>query len=48
MWKPAERIRFEPARGNMPTAYQARASQLFSPISLGPLTLRHRTWVPAM
>ncbi|MFZ9506430.1 MAG: hypothetical protein ACO29W_05480 [Burkholderiaceae bacterium] len=48
MWKPAERIRFEPARGNMPTADQARASQLFSPISLGPLTLRHRTWVPAM
>ena len=26
MWKPAERIRFEPARGHMPTADQARAS----------------------
>ncbi len=48
MWKPAERIRFEPARGRIPTADQARASQLFSPVALGPLTLRHRTWVPAM
>lgn len=48
MWKPAERIRFEPARGHLPTAEEARASRLFSPVSLGPLRLHHRTWVPAM
>jgi 2,4-dienoyl-CoA reductase-like NADH-dependent reductase (Old Yellow Enzyme family) len=48
MWKPPERIRFAPARGRVPTADEARASRLFSPVRLGPLTLRHRTWVPAM
>lgn len=48
MWKPPERIRFEPSRGRIPSADEARASRLFSPISLGPLSLRHRTWVPAM
>jgi 2,4-dienoyl-CoA reductase-like NADH-dependent reductase (Old Yellow Enzyme family) len=48
MWKPTERIRFEPARGRIPTADEARASQLFSPVQLGPLRLEHRTWVPAM
>ena len=48
MWKPPERIRFAPARGRMPMADEARASRLFSPVRLGPLTLRHRTWVPAM
>ena len=48
MWKPAERIRFDPRPGRVPTADEARASRLFSPVTLGPLTLRHRTWVPAM
>ena len=48
MWKPAERIRFEPSRGRIPTADEARASRLFSPVQLGPLALEHRTWVPAM
>ena len=48
MWKPAERIRFEPTRGRIPTADEARASKLFSPVQLGPLGLEHRTWVPAM
>jgi len=31
-----------------PTAEEARASLLFSPIALGPITAEHRTWVPAM
>lgn len=48
MWKPSERIRFEPSRGHIPTREEARAATLFSPIALGPITLRHRTWVPAM
>ena len=48
MWKPAERIRFVPARGHVPTQQEAQASRLFSPVQLGPLSLRHRTWVPAM
>jgi len=48
MWKPAERIRFEPSSGRIPSAKEARASQLFSPVQLGPLKLEHRTWVPAM
>ena len=48
MWKPAERIRFVPSRGRVPSRQEAQASRLFSPVQLGPLTLRHRTWVPAM
>jgi 2,4-dienoyl-CoA reductase-like NADH-dependent reductase (Old Yellow Enzyme family) len=48
VWKPPERIRFEPARGRVPSAAEAQASRLFSPVNLGPLALRHRTWVPAM
>lgn len=48
MWHPPERIRFVPAPGRVPTVEQARASRLFSPVRLGTLTLRHRTWVPAM
>jgi 2,4-dienoyl-CoA reductase-like NADH-dependent reductase (Old Yellow Enzyme family) len=31
-----------------PTRDEARASRLFSPIRLGPVTARARTWVPAM
>jgi dimethylglycine catabolism A len=31
-----------------PTAEEALQSLWFSPLSLGPTTLRHRTWVPAM
>ncbi|MGA1326697.1 MAG: hypothetical protein ACO305_08745, partial [Rubrivivax sp.] len=48
MWKPAERIRFESRPGRVPSAAEAQASRLFSPVAVGPLTLRHRTWVPAM
>ncbi len=48
MWKPSERIRYEPSRGHIPDAKEAQAARLFSAVSLGPLRLNHRTWVPAM
>ncbi|MBS0376894.1 MAG: NADH:flavin oxidoreductase [Proteobacteria bacterium] len=48
MWRPSERIRYAPAPGRWPTAAQAAASHLFSPVTVGPITLRARTWVPAM
>ena len=48
MWKPPERIEFTPDPGVWPSAEQARASRLFSPVQLGPVQLSHRTWIPAM
>ncbi|MCA9684309.1 MAG: NADH:flavin oxidoreductase [Myxococcales bacterium] len=48
MWTPPERIRHPIAPSTWPSAEAARASRLFSPIELGPLTLSSRTWVPAM
>ncbi len=48
MWTPPERIRHPIPATAWPSAEQARASSLFSPIELGPLTLATRTWVPAM
>jgi dimethylglycine catabolism A len=48
MWRPPERIRHDSRPANWPSARQAAESRLFSPIELGPITLRHRTWVPAM
>jgi dimethylglycine catabolism A len=48
MWRPAQRIRHQPQAGRIPTREQAAASQLFSPIAIGPLVLRQRSWVPAM
>jgi 2,4-dienoyl-CoA reductase-like NADH-dependent reductase (Old Yellow Enzyme family) len=48
MWRPAERIRYEPIPGQWPTAAEAAASRLFSPVQVGALELAHRTWVPAM
>ena len=48
MWRPAERIRHDAKSGVWPTAAEAAASRLFSPIELGPLKLAQRTWVPAM
>lgn len=48
MFKPAERIVHEPAPGRWPTAAEAAASRLFSPVAIGPVTLEQRTWVPAM
>ena len=48
MWRPAERIRHDARPGDWPTAAEAAASRLFSPIELGPIKLTQRTWVPAM
>lgn len=48
MWKPPERIKFLPSFGRVPSRDEAQASRLFSAVQLGPLSLRHRTWVPAM
>lgn len=49
MWRPPERIRHELPLAEPPTAEQAAASLLFSPIRLASgLELRDRTWVPAM
>jgi len=48
MWKPPQRIKFHSQLGRAPTAEQAQASRLFSPVAVGALTLSQRTWVPAM
>ena len=48
MWRPPERIRHNPRPGHWPSAAEAAASRLFSPVRVGTLTLEQRTWVPAM
>lgn len=48
MWRPPQRIRFEPQAGRIPSREEAERSRLFSTASVGPLTLAQRTWVPAM
>lgn len=48
MWKPAERIKHELLEPHWPSAGEAASSRLFSPIKIGNLELRERTWVPAM
>jgi 2,4-dienoyl-CoA reductase-like NADH-dependent reductase (Old Yellow Enzyme family) len=48
MWKPAAKIKHAANPGPSPSAEDAAASKLFSPIRMGPLTLKQRTWVPAM
>lgn len=48
MWRPAERIKYAPVPGRWPTRDEARRSLLFSPVRIGTLELRQRTWVPAM
>ncbi len=48
MWTPPQRIRHRVEATSWPTAEQAAASRLFSPIELGPARLATRTWVPAM
>jgi 2,4-dienoyl-CoA reductase-like NADH-dependent reductase (Old Yellow Enzyme family) len=48
MWRPPERIRHDPIPGQWPTAAEAAAARLFSPVQVGRLELAHRTWVPAM
>ncbi len=48
MWKPPEKIKWKPERGRLPSAEELRNSVLFSPLEVGRLRLRNRTWVPAM
>jgi 2,4-dienoyl-CoA reductase-like NADH-dependent reductase (Old Yellow Enzyme family) len=48
MWRPSERIKYEPQPGPWPTREQAESSLLFSPVDIGPVKLQQRTWVPAM
>jgi len=48
MWRPPERIRHQARPGRWPTAAEASAAQLFSPVRVGCHELPHRTWVPAM
>jgi dimethylglycine catabolism A len=48
MWRPPERIRYEPRPGRWPSADEAAASRLFSPVHVGTVRLTQRTWVPAM
>jgi 2,4-dienoyl-CoA reductase-like NADH-dependent reductase (Old Yellow Enzyme family) len=48
MFRPAERIKHGLPDGGWPTAEQAARATWFQPIALGPVTLRRRTWIPAM
>src|SRR5580692_1234401 len=48
MWRPPERIRHDSQAARWPGADEAARSRLFSPIQVGAISLRHRTWVPAM
>jgi 2,4-dienoyl-CoA reductase-like NADH-dependent reductase (Old Yellow Enzyme family) len=48
MWRPPQRIRYSAEAGRVPSRAEAQASRLFSPVEIGPLTVRQRTWVPAM
>ncbi|MFO1076194.1 MAG: NADH:flavin oxidoreductase [Planctomycetota bacterium] len=41
-------MRHELPAARWPTATEAAASRLFSPVALGPITAASRTWVPAM
>jgi dimethylglycine catabolism A len=48
VWRPPQRIRYTASAGRAPTAAEAAASRLFSPVDIGPVPLLQRTWVPAM
>jgi 2,4-dienoyl-CoA reductase-like NADH-dependent reductase (Old Yellow Enzyme family) len=49
MWRPPERVRHDLPASRAPSAEEAAASRLFSPITLrSGLVLRARSWVPAM
>jgi len=48
MWKFANPIRHKILETRWPTADEAAWSRLFSPIAIGRLEARSRTWVPAM
>src|SRR5215510_5815820 len=48
MWKFKNPIKHQILETPWPTAEEAARSQLFSPIAIGKLETRSRTWVPAM
>src|ERR1043165_966817 len=48
MWKFARPIRHKIEETRWPSAAEAARSRLFSPIQIGRLEARSRTWVPAM
>jgi 2,4-dienoyl-CoA reductase-like NADH-dependent reductase (Old Yellow Enzyme family) len=48
MWKPAERIKYKATVEQWPTREETTKSRLFSPVDTGPVSLRQRTWIPAM
>ena len=48
MWHPENSIRHQLPDTRWPTAEEAAASLLFSPVRVGRVTLESRTWVPAM
>jgi dimethylglycine catabolism A len=48
MWRPTERIKYQPVPGPWPSREEAERSRLFSPVDVGPIRLLQRTWVPAM
>jgi len=48
MWKPPEKIKWEPNAGHLPGAEERPKALLFSPLETGRLKLRNRSWVPAM
>src|SRR3954452_2165781 len=48
MWTPPEHIKHPLPEVKWPTAEEAARSLLLSPVRVGPLEARARTWVPAM
>jgi 2,4-dienoyl-CoA reductase-like NADH-dependent reductase (Old Yellow Enzyme family) len=48
MWKFANPIKHPVPETRWPSAEEAKASLLFQPIRIGPVSLESRTWVPAM
>src|SRR5262250_2464192 len=48
MWTPPAHLKHELPPARWPTAEEAARSRWFSPVSIGRLTARSRTWVPAM
>ena len=48
MWHPENPVRHAIPQARWPTAEEADQSLLYSPITVGPIELESRTWVPAM
>lgn len=48
LWRPPERVRHHTTAGCWPSAAEAARSRLFSEVAVGAVSLRQRTWVPAM